>query len=650
LQYITGVRIPLISDVTQCNPPAPINCSSSEKTKMDGVVSRFVDTGIIEEVEHCSGEYISSIFPVPKKNRELRIILNLKSLNPFIEYEHFKMEHLNAALTLVSENCFMASIDLKDAYYSVSVHDADRKYLRFEWNDKLYQFTCLAQGISCAPRIFTKIMKPIFAYLRSNGLLSTYYLDDSLLIGKDYNSCSRNIEITKQTLINAGFILNYQKSCLLPTTCITYLGFCIDSQKMRVSLPEHKKLHILDLCGRFSSNSKFLIRDVAMFIGLLVSSLPAVQYGALFYRFLEKCKSDSLCAAHGDYDAFMVLNNDAHQDINWWSLNIMCSYRPINIEPPSITIQSDASLIGWGSHYNARTTGGHWSSTECRLHINVLELKAILFSLKSFLSEVKETHIRIQTDSSTAVCYINKLGGVKSMPCHRVTKDIWLWAIERDVHLSAEHLPGTQNVEADKASRLFDENTEWQLSRSIFEKIEIRHGKIDIDLFASRLNAQCVKYCSWKPDPQAIFIDAFSRNWKDFSNPYMFPPFSVIPACLQKICQDKARVVFVAPLWPTQVWFPKMMRMLVAIPMILPLGILNLPFKTEAVHRQHGSLRLMVCHVSGNSTESEGFRRSLSTSYVLPGEIQLNHNIKFILRSGYISVIEGIKIPCCTMK
>lgn len=53
-------------------------------------------------------------------------------------------------------------------------------------------------------------MKPGFAFLRARGFLSTYYLDDSLLIGKDFHSCLRNIKATEQIHSEAGFIINYQ--------------------------------------------------------------------------------------------------------------------------------------------------------------------------------------------------------------------------------------------------------------------------------------------------------------------------------------------------------------------------------------------------------------------------------------------------------
>lgn len=90
------------------------------------------------------------------------MILNLKKLNQYASKTHFKMDTLSTGTKLIEKNCYMASIDLKDAYYSVSIKPADRKYLRFSWRGSLFQFTCLPTGLSCTPRKFTKILNPPF--------------------------------------------------------------------------------------------------------------------------------------------------------------------------------------------------------------------------------------------------------------------------------------------------------------------------------------------------------------------------------------------------------------------------------------------------------------------------------------------------------
>ena len=118
-----------------------------------------------------------------KKGNKHHLILNLKEFNKNVIYGHFKMDNLKAALNMMRQNCFMASIDLSDAYYSVPVTLTDQKYLLFTFEGQLYKFVCLPNGLSSAPRIFTKLLKPVFSALHKQGHEIMGYLDDSFLMG-----------------------------------------------------------------------------------------------------------------------------------------------------------------------------------------------------------------------------------------------------------------------------------------------------------------------------------------------------------------------------------------------------------------------------------------------------------------------------------
>ena len=93
-----------------------------------------------------------------------------------------------------------------------------------------------------------------------------------------------------------------------------------------------------------------------------------------------------------------------------------------------------------------------------------------------------------------------------------VTRQIWGYCIDHNIWLSASHLPGCENTEADRESRHFNDRTEWKLEPTIYNSITEKFGQPSIDLFASRLNKQCSGYVSWRPDPDALFVDAFSAN------------------------------------------------------------------------------------------------------------------------------------------
>lgn len=136
----------------------------------DQEVKDLLGKGAIVETTNHAGGFVSSVFVITKKSGGFRQIVNLKSLNQFVKYEHFKMEGLDTVKFLVREGDWMVKLDLKDAYLTIPVLPAHQKFWRFLWRDRFFQFTCLAFGLSSAPRLFTKIMKVVVSFLRERGL------------------------------------------------------------------------------------------------------------------------------------------------------------------------------------------------------------------------------------------------------------------------------------------------------------------------------------------------------------------------------------------------------------------------------------------------------------------------------------------------
>ena len=189
------------------------------------------------EVSPCDNEFISTVFLVPKKTGDFRPVINLKPLNQFVKKIHFKMENIRMALNCISPGDFMVSIDIKDAYFSVPIFQPLLKYLRFLWNFKRYEFTCLLFGYSLAPRVFTKIFKPVIAYFRFLGFRVIIFMDDLILIVSSYDERLQQLGVLKPTFCDLGFTVNVEKSQLVPVNEIMYLGFIINSITMTLQLP-----------------------------------------------------------------------------------------------------------------------------------------------------------------------------------------------------------------------------------------------------------------------------------------------------------------------------------------------------------------------------------------------------------------------------
>ncbi|CAG7820539.1 unnamed protein product [Allacma fusca] len=457
------------------------------------------------------------------------------------------MEDFRTTRRLITKNCFMATLDLKDAYLLVPVNKDYWKFLRFQFNGKLYEFTCLCFGLNIAPRIFTKILRPVVGYLRSLGHESCVYLDDIFLLGRNEYSCLGNVAHTRSFLEYLGLVINYDKSNLIPSTQISYLGFVFDSVKMRMYIPELKVKKTLGMISSFLASRSLTIRQLATLLGVFISQIPAVSYGLLYTKILEFEKFRSLRQHNDNFNSKIVLSHDARQDILWWQQSLRInSGQNIFCDEFSLEIFSDASMSGWGAFCNSVSSHGLWNSSEADYSINYLELLAAFYGLRCFARSYRNCRILLRIDNTTAIAYINRYGGVQYPRLNKIARKIWQFCEFRSIHVFASYIPSKENCEADAASRNTDWETEWQLNPTIFQQILQKVStSCRVDLFASMLNAQFDCYVSWKPDPFAWKVDAFTFSWESIKF-YAFPPISLIPRVLQKIVNDKAEGLLIS--------------------------------------------------------------------------------------------------------
>lgn len=159
--------------------------------------------------------------------------------------------------------------------------------------------------------------------------------------------------------------------------------------------------------------------------------------------------------------------------------------------------------------------------------------------LKCFCKNINNSEILLRIDNSTAISKINRMGGIQFPHLNQITRKIWQWCERSNLFIFASYII-RDNIEADKASRVSNIDTEWELQESCFQQLIIDFGQPEIDLFATRINKKCLKYVAWKRDPDAYNIDAFTLRWDNYFF-YCFPPFSIILKCIRKIINDEAR-------------------------------------------------------------------------------------------------------------
>ncbi|XP_059615632.1 uncharacterized protein LOC132261098 [Phlebotomus argentipes] len=473
LSWLKGYEIPFNNHVIQDNPPSEDDSSASELAKIKDLVEQLISKGAVEECYPEKNHFISKIFLIPKPDGSNRFIINLKRLNEFIDAPHFKMEDGRTVIRLMSENCYMASIDIKDAYYLIPIHETHKKYLRFLVKGTLYQFTCMPFGLNVAPYVFTKIMKPVVSALRQQGITLVAYLDDLWIMGKSYSECAKSVRCTEELLINLGFIINYEKSKLKPSRICRFLGVDYNSLNMTVELPNDKKAKIRKLTSQFKANHEYKIQKFAEMLGFLVSCCPAVKYGLVYTKACERLKFLALLRSKGNYNGKLSINQEVMKELTWWNTIGSSSFNPIRNPHYDLTIFTDASKSGWGAAYKGERAHGSWKEEEKDLSINFLELTAAFFGLKCFADRYKDSQILLRIDNTTAISYINRMGGVQREDLSFLAKKIWRWCEKRNIYIFASYITSEENVEADLESRKLEANTEFELSEAGFRKIRV---------------------------------------------------------------------------------------------------------------------------------------------------------------------------------
>ena len=425
---------------------------------------------------------------------------------------------------------------------------------------------------------------------------------------------NRDFPLCTEAVVQPGFHSETREMLSNPTHRLVFLGAVLDTTQMSIALPEEQINRIQGACQEMLESQLTSLGEVSSLLGRMShAARTGLWVAPLHYRALQRQQALLLHRLGWKPKSQISLSQPSLQDLTWWASPMPHSHNSQDITPPpfDLTIRTDASLRGWGATCGGRTTGGHWNLEEAKQHINCLELKAAILALKSFLGEriqlpphglgqLSPHHILLEMDNTTAVAYVNRRGGTRSPTLSLLALELWSFLLTRGSWVTARHLPGVLNVEADAASREFNARTEWMLRKDVFRDIARRFYVPEIDLFASRLNHQVPLYVSRLPDPGASAVDAFQQDWSQWKC-FIHPPVVLLPRILQKVRNDKATALLVAPNWPGQPWYAQIQLMLTDVPYPLPKekSLLSLPFDQEAIHPLWRSLNLTVWPISG---------------------------------------------------
>ena len=356
-------------------------------------------------------------FPSSQENGKLRLIIDLSVLNHSVYTETFKMETQRKVRKAVQLNDWAFSLDLTDAYLHIPIHHRSRKYLRFTLRGRVYQFKALPFGLSTSPFVFTRLMIVIATFLRRRAITLHLYLDDWLARNQNRRKLLEHRQFIMSLINSLGLIINYEKSDLVPAQVFTFIGMEFLTHINIVRVPQARQMKILDSVRIFLQKTSVSARDFLSLLGQLNAAADFVMLGRLHLRPLQMSLHNQwqpqkflLCHQIG-------ITTKILQHLKWWLQEDLYRHGiPMKIDPPSHTIFTDASLSGWGAHVEPEGLLFHglWTEDQSRLHINVLEMKAIFLSLTRAVNKVKNSTVLVSTDNTTVVAYIRHQGGTHS--------------------------------------------------------------------------------------------------------------------------------------------------------------------------------------------------------------------------------------------
>ena len=597
---------------------------------------------------HPTRGFFSRLFLVRKRSGDWRPVIDLSRLNRFVQIPRFKMETLEEVRLALRKNDWVTSLDLKDAYFHVPIHARSRRYLRFHFLGRTYQFRALCFGLATAPYVFTRLVKTVVRHCRRHmGMRLHTYLDDWLQPAQGEESAHFNIQRLLKCVLQLGFVPNWEKSDLVPSQNFVFLGARCDSRKALIgpSLDRISRLQktIQTLLGQRYASA----RELHSLLGQMESMARLLPQGRAHKRLLQWHIKERWSQQHQCWDDKLCLVPWFRPAVSQWlDTNFMRSMVPLQAPDPDFHLYTDASLTGWGAHLEDLSVSGLWSQRWIGQHINVLELQAVRLALEEFCPYIRDSCVLLATDNTTVSAYLNKEGGARSHTLCSLATKILSWCQEEGITLRARFLPGKLNVLADCLSRRNRiVHTEWTLHAGVLSQIFHFWDTPHVDLFATRLNRRLPIFVSPVQDPLALAVDALAMSWEGMFA-YAFPPSPILSKVLLKIQRENCLVILIAPCWEAQPWFPRLLSLLVAPPIRLPCrkDLLAQP-QSNLTHPKPQIFRLHAWMCCREVCRRQAFLRSLPPESVQPGELPPMPYTGIGGKYGWIGVSDSRWIP-----
>ena len=315
----------------------------------------------------------------------------------------------NQCITLLQERLLTGSIAVPKTINTLNVNCHVANLV-----GQTYQFKALPFGLSTAPLEFTVIAKEVKLMATHRGIRIHQYLDDWLVRATSHQACLQHTQSLVKICQKFGWLVNLEKSELVPKQVFDFVGYQFDLRAGRVRLTPDRWQNLQDKILEIMSLPHCPVRQFMSLIGLLTATEKQVHLGRLHMRPIQWHLKQHWRIPES-LEKVIPIPRSLYPHLQWWLQedNVLTG-QPLHPMKRALQIFTDASKEGWGAHLNKFTARGTWSLPESKLHINYLELKAVFLALKEFQNLCENKIVLVATDNTTVMSYINKEGGMRS--------------------------------------------------------------------------------------------------------------------------------------------------------------------------------------------------------------------------------------------
>ncbi|VDI13202.1 Hypothetical predicted protein [Mytilus galloprovincialis] len=334
----------------------------------------------------------------------------------------------------------------------------------------------------------------------------------------DFDSAYLDSVFVSQTLSNAGFVVNIEKSIWKPCQELVWLGLIWNSLNHSIQVPSQRLVDLITCINRVMDSLPFVsARILAGVTGRVISMSPVIGNVTRLmtrnlYRLIESRVS-------WDYN-FILRDQEVIGELQFWkheisALNLKCFSE---YKVPSIIVYSDASSFACGAYscqLDNQIFHKMWTGGEKELSSTWRELKAIELCIDTFQGQLSGKVLKWFTDSQNCVGIVESGSGKPQL--HSLAMSIFSICVKNSINIDIEWIPRGKNIKADAISKIFDFD-DWGVSLEFFEFIDSMYGPHSVDRFADSNNKKIELFNSRFYTPGSSGVDAFSFDWKEDNN------------------------------------------------------------------------------------------------------------------------------------